>query len=318
METRAFGASQLRVSPVSYGLWEVGGPPFYNTTDGDAALALIRDAYAMGCRSFDTAPVYGFGHSETLLGRACKAFRHDIVISTKCGLSWKSPNLNAIVHDTSRSGIFRECENSLQRLQTDYIDFYLVHWSDKSTPLDVTIAALEALRDAGKIRYFGVSNTWPDELERYVSAGFIGIQQHHSLITHDAVLNAICQQRKIGFQAYSPLERGILTPLTYKALKAKKEKALTQHLGRFHSRMAAIDQLKAALTAIAGDVPLAQFVLYLTLRDPVISTVIVGSTKRDHIKTALAAATLKISQASVLEAQNILAGYHEANPKPRD
>ncbi|GAG28490.1 unnamed protein product, partial [marine sediment metagenome] len=156
MEYRKLGGSKLTVSIISYGAWAIGGPPFWKSKDKNVSINAIKKAFDSGINLFDTAPVYGLGYSEELIGKVLKDYRKDIFIATKCGLRWDSNN--KIYHNLKRKSILEEIELSLKRLQTDYIDLYQVHWPDPDTPIEETMVTLKEIQDAGKINYIGVSN----------------------------------------------------------------------------------------------------------------------------------------------------------------
>ena len=159
MHTRKFGNSDLEVSALGFGGWPMGGTQYGTTDDGETVRAVER-AIELGITCFDNAAGYGLGHSEELMGRALAPYRKDIILVTKCGLTW-DPTKKRLFRDSTRESVIAGCEDSLRRLGTDYIDLMLVHWPDPETPMEETMSALSDLRDQGKIRYAGVSNFMP-------------------------------------------------------------------------------------------------------------------------------------------------------------
>ncbi len=155
MQYRDLGKSGARVSLLGYGGWALGikGWP---GVDEREAVRTAEEAVDRGVTFFDTAPVYGFGRSEELLGRILAGMRKDIFIATKCGLRWDERG--RVRHDLTPASIRWEIDRSLQRLGTDYIDLYQVHWPDRHTPLAETIEELQKLQKQGAIRHIGVSN----------------------------------------------------------------------------------------------------------------------------------------------------------------
>ena len=134
MEYRQLGKSDLNVSVIGYGAWGIGGEPFWSTEGEESSIRSIEKAIDMGINFYDTAPVYGFGYSEELLGRALQSKRKDVIIATKCGLVWEKEELKSIGKRATRESILEEIDLSLKRLRTDYIDLYQVHWPDETTP----------------------------------------------------------------------------------------------------------------------------------------------------------------------------------------
>ena len=153
MEYRQFGRTGLKVSAIGFGCWEIGGT--YGHIDEAQFQRAVKAAIEAGITCFDTAEAYGMGVSEEALARALAGRRSEVVIATKFGVGYEEmPNRR----DSSRSRVFASIEKSQQRLRTDHIDIYLVHWPDPNTPLDETMTALDDVVRQGKVRYIGVSN----------------------------------------------------------------------------------------------------------------------------------------------------------------
>ena len=168
MEYRMLGDSDLNVSVIGFGAWGIGGSPFWSN-EGDAVSArAIMKAYDLGVNFFDTAPVYGFGHSEELLGKTLKPFRDKVVYATKCGLRWKKKSLGSITKNTTRRSILEEIDQSLKRLDTDYIDLYQVHWPDIETSQEETMGTLLEIQEQGKVKVIGVSNYSVEQMETII------------------------------------------------------------------------------------------------------------------------------------------------------
>lgn len=190
--------------------------------DEKAALRGIDAAFDAGVNFFDTAPAYGLGLSEELIGRALAGRRDKVVIATKCGLAWHTnrgtyffTQAGKPVHKyLGRESIIYECEQSLKRLGTDYIDLYQTHWQDPTTPIEETMSALLELKEQGKIRAIGVSNATLDQVAEYLRFGPVDTdQEKYSLLdrTHEAALLPFCREMNIAVLAYSPLANGLLT-----------------------------------------------------------------------------------------------------------
>ncbi|WP_138751717.1 aldo/keto reductase [Paenibacillus sinopodophylli] len=213
MQTRKLGISELYPSVIGFGSW-AAGKTGWGDVDDDETEAAIHKAYDLGITFFDTAPVYGRGHSEKLLGRVIKPVRQHVIIGTKAGLVWNDQGHWSI--DVTKAGIIKEAEESLKRLNTDYIDLYQVNWPDPSgkTPVEETFEALNQLVADGKVRYIGVSNF---NIQQLVSAQtvspIVSLQQPYNLFQRDVEHAALpyAKQQNIGFIPYAPLAQGLLT-----------------------------------------------------------------------------------------------------------
>jgi len=162
METIEIPGIPTPASRVCLGTWAMGGW-MWGGTDDDASIATIRHAHELGVNVVDTAPVYGFGRSEEVVGRAIAPIRDDVVLATKCGLDWGDDQRP--FRNSSPQRIRREVDDSLRRLGTDRIDLYQVHWPDPRVPFDDTGRVLDGLRREGKILAIGVSNYAPAEMD---------------------------------------------------------------------------------------------------------------------------------------------------------
>lgn len=214
MEYRTLGGSDLEVSVIGFGAWGIGGAPFWKTEGDDESIRAIRKAFDLGITLFDTAPVYGFGHSEELMGKALKPVRDKAIIATKCGLSWSKEELGAISNDCTKKAILKEIDQSLKRLQTDWIDLYQVHWPDPKTPQKETMEALLEIQEQKKIRYIGVSNYSVEQMQDCLQYGkIVSIQPEYSLLQRSIEKETVpfCRENDIGIIAYSPLASGVLT-----------------------------------------------------------------------------------------------------------
>ena len=225
MQQRTLGSSNITVAPVGLGAWAIGGGPWWGDNDDVESIHAIHAALDVGVNLIDTAPVYGFGHSEEIVGRAIAGRRDQVVLATKCGLWWD--DATGVVHFT-QSGhtvrrslaprtIVQEVENSLRRLRTDHLDLLQTHWQavePVKTPIAETMACLMDLKRQGKIRAIGASNATPADLDEYRRAGTLDVcQLRYSLLDRrlEAELLPYCLRHGIGTLVYSPLEMGLLT-----------------------------------------------------------------------------------------------------------
>lgn len=217
---RAIGKSGVNASAVGLGTWAIGGWMWGGTDEGQS-IAAIQASLDAGVSLIDTAPAYGLGRSEEIVGKALKGRRDKAIIATKCGLVWHTQKGQHFfdqdgkpVHRyLGRDAIFHEIDESLKRLGTDYIDLYITHWQDPTTPIDETVRALEDLRSVGKIRAIGASNLSSDELNAYVATGSLdAIQERFSMIDREieAELLPVTREQSISTLSYSSLALGLL------------------------------------------------------------------------------------------------------------
>ncbi|HEY9270824.1 aldo/keto reductase [Achromobacter sp.] len=220
MKTTTLGASGIACESVGLGTWAMGGW-MWGGADDAAAIAAIQASLDAGVRLIDTAPAYGLGHAESLVGQALKGRRQQAVIATKCGLVWHTrqgehffdEDGQAVHRHLGRASIFHEVEQSLARLQTDYIDLYITHWQDAGTPVAETMDALLDLKRQGKIRAIGVSNVDSGTLAEYLRHGPVdAIQERYSLIDREieSTLMPLCRNHNVGILGYSSLALGLL------------------------------------------------------------------------------------------------------------
>lgn len=198
-------------SRLSFGAWAAGGVGWGEVDDRES-IASLQKAVDLGMTVVDTAPIYGFGHSEVVVGRALKGIRDRVLLVTKAGLVWDSER--QVRTDDSRATLLREVEDSLRRLDVDVIDLYLVHWPDGKTPVEEILATLQEIRDSGKIRWFGLSNFGADDLRKAADLGGVhAVQLGYNLLQREAEQDVLplCREQGWPVMAYSPLAQGLLT-----------------------------------------------------------------------------------------------------------
>ncbi|MBC7327092.1 aldo/keto reductase [bacterium] len=211
MELRRLGDSTLNVSVIGLGTWVMGGV-WWAEPDDMQSIEAIKVSLENGVNLIDTAPAYGYGRAERLVGQAIKGMRDKVVIATKCGLVWDEKG--NISNNLKRDSLLREIDASLERLGVDVIDLYQVHWPDPNTPIKETFETLEEIRQSGKIRYIGVSNFSVEQMEEARKyAKIVSNQPPYSMFNRgiEKEILPYCRENNIGILAYSPMERGILT-----------------------------------------------------------------------------------------------------------
>jgi methylglyoxal reductase len=220
MKKTTLGPSGIDCSAIGLGTWAMGGW-MWGGADEAAAVRAIQASLDAGVTLIDTAPAYGLGRSESIVGTALKGRRHEAVIATKCGLVWHTrqgthffeEDGHPVYRHLGRESIFHECDKSLKRLQTDHIDLYITHWQDSTTPVAETMDALLALKKQGKIRAIGVSNASPETLAEYLRYGPVdAVQERYSLIDRgiEQTLLPLCTEQDVAVLGYSSLALGLL------------------------------------------------------------------------------------------------------------
>ena len=225
MKFQKLGNTDIDVSVVALGTWGLGGGSVW--TDGDSTVEdtkrLLDICHEHGVNYIDTAPVYGTGVSEELLGKALKGRRNDFVLQTKCSLNWRNEGGNfhyerdgyTVNNDTRASAVKKDVEDSLRRMGTDYLDSVIVHYVCGSFPVEETVGALENLVREGKIRTYGLSNSQPADLAAYQEAGgnVSVVQEFFSILSpfHGREYFDLCKKYNTVFQTYGVLEEGFLT-----------------------------------------------------------------------------------------------------------
>lgn len=227
MEYRKLGSSELELSVVTFGAWAAGGW-MWGGNEHSESVKSIRASYDMGVTSIDTAPAYGQGTSEQIVGEAIKGIPRDKVqILTKYGLRWDTKQgeyfFSSIDNQgkaidlyrySGKEGIIKECEDSLRLLKTDYIDLYQIHWADPTTPIQETMEAVARLIQDGKVRYAGVCNYDVEQMKeagKYIN--LVSDQVPYSMVKREIEKELIpyILENKKSILAYSPMQRGLLT-----------------------------------------------------------------------------------------------------------
>jgi aryl-alcohol dehydrogenase-like predicted oxidoreductase len=303
--------SRLCLGCMTYGEPATGVPGFGRhawTLDEKDSQPFLRQALDLGINFFDTANVYSSGASEEVVGRFLKAniAREDVIIATKIhGVMRDTPN----GHGLSRKELFFELDQSLRRLQTDYIDLYQIHRWDSETPIEETLQALDDLVKAGKIRYIGASSmyAWQFIKALYLAdlhgwSRFVSMQNHYNLIyrEEEREMLGLCASEKIGVIPWSPLARGRLTrPWQSEQTKRFETDLFAKSM---YSRTEEADrQVVDRLGQLAEQrgIPRAQLALAWLLSKPVITSPIVGATKPHHLQDAVAALSVRLTPEEV-------------------
>jgi aryl-alcohol dehydrogenase-like predicted oxidoreductase len=295
MEKRNLGKSGPPVSVISFGTWSMGGSSWqYGWPDQDdaEAIACLHAALDSGINLIDTAPAYGLGHAESLIGKALAGRRHEAIIATKAGLVWNDKG--EVTTDVTYDNILREAEHSLRRLKTDYIDLYLVHWPDwhGKTPIEETMEALHRLLREGKVRQVGACNYSKDQIIQSMSLVPLAVAQNdYSMLQTQPEKDLIpyCKDVGMGVMAYSPLASGILSG-RYDGNNTFKEDDWRSRDNRFTGeefrRRVTVAKKLNTLANQAG-MTLAELALSYILSEPGVASAVLGIRKREHIERIL-------------------------------
>lgn len=224
MEYRKINNTDLEISRVTLGTWAIGGWMWGGTSEKES-VDTVHKALEMGVTTIDTAPVYGFGKSEELVGKAIREYgnREQIQLATKLGLEWDDER--NVWRNSSRERIFKEVEDSLNRLQTDYIDIYQIHWPDLETDFTETAGTMKELLDNGTIKAIGVSNYSPEQMEEFQKVAPIHVcQPPYNLFERgiETDLMPYCRTNDITLLTYGALCRGLLSGKMNKEWEFKK------------------------------------------------------------------------------------------------
>jgi methylglyoxal reductase len=312
MEQRTLGASDLKLPVISFGAWALGGS-HWGGPDDEAGIRAIRRGIDLGVTCIDTAPIYGQGHSETVVGRAIEGRRDEVIIATKCGFRWDSadphddgwdsmtPDGRPIrIHNSLRpESVRHECEQSLRRLGIDVIDLYQCHAPDPGTPVEDTMAALTALRDEGKIREIGVSNFPVDLMERSCAAAPVRSSQSMlNLLIRGVEQDVLpfCHAHGMGLVVYSPMVFGLLTG------KVTMDRAFPENDLR-HNHPLFTPDMRAKVLAMLDDfrpiaekhgATLGQIAINWVACQPGVATVLAGARNESQVEENAGAAGFRL------------------------
>ena len=329
MQTRPLGRSALEVPPLAFGAYAIGGG-YWGTTQDELALGAMRAAVECGMNAIDTAPVYGFGHSERLVGELVKSCRDEVLIFSKCGIRWDDLRggdgkeilgpggvKRRVERDSRPESVRYEVEQSLARMEIERIDLLQVHARDPLVPVAETMGALLELRAEGKLREIGVSNYTKAELEEArLALGDVPLasdQPQYSLLCRDIEADILpwAQAHEVGLLVYSPIAQGLLTG------KVPAERRFSQDEGRatkpdFRSENraqvnAVIDEVLRPI-ARGRDATVAQIVLAWTIAQSGVTSALVGARNAEQVHENAAAAAICLTE----EEQLLIAQSFEA------
>jgi aryl-alcohol dehydrogenase-like predicted oxidoreductase len=302
MQYKKMGRTGLKVSAIGIGTMFLG-----TQVKEEEALKILDTAFEKGINMFDTADVYGLGKSEEIVGKAVKNKRHAVVLATKIGHKrGAGPNDSGL----SREHIMQGVEQSLKRLDTDYLDIYYAHTPDYSTPIEETLRAFDQLVQDGKVRYIACSNIRAWQLikslwvsDKYNLARFDCIQSMYNLLTRDVEYELLpgCAAEGVGVTVFNPLAAGFLTgkydqnqpPAADNRFGRDRTGPRERELYWFPANFQAVDRLKKV--AEVNGRTLAQFSLAWIINNPVISSTIVGASSASQLEQNIPAVDIKLT-----------------------
>ncbi|CAG0959386.1 methylglyoxal reductase [Phycisphaerales bacterium] len=332
MRTRPIGQSGIQGSVVALGTWVMGGS-MWGGADEASCVRAIRAAVDRGMNFIDTAPIYGFGQSELIVGKALKGRRDRAVIATKCGMVCNTRSGEFKFRTTAQmpselghievyiynhaDSIRREVEDSLQRLQTDYIDLYQTHWQESTTPIEDTMGALTRLKEQGKIRAIGVCNATGAIMDRYRKVGPLDSdQEKYSMLDRrlDAEQLPYCKQHNIAVLAYSPLALGLLTG------KVGPDREFNEgDVRRNHPRFSKEnrERIGAMLARFRGltakhNCTMSQLVIAWTIAQPGLTHALVGARDAAQVEENAKGGEISLSEAEVHEMNDAARAWVQA------
>ncbi len=313
MEKIKLPGTDVKITPITFGAWAIGGW-FWGGAEENESIRAIQSAIDNGMTTIDTAPVYGFGQSEEYVGKAIQGKRDKVQILTKFGLRWDIETPNKHIENTTdnqgnkisvyrlgtKESVIKECENSLKRLGTDYIDLFQQHWPDSHTPVEETMEALDILKRQGKIKAGGVSNYSAEQMaEADIFFRLASNQVPYSMVLRDIEKELVpyCIANNKAIIAYSPLQRGILTGKITSDYKFSEGDHRPNTPFFKEPNLSLINRFLKEIKPIADDknATLAQLVIRWTLYRPGITCVLAGARTEKQVLENIKAAELTVS-----------------------
>lgn len=316
MQTRKLGYSELHLTTIGMGTYALGGGDWqygWGAQDDADSIAAIHRAFDLGINWVDVAAAYGLGHAEEVTGKVLAERRDNIMVATKCGLTWEEGK-TAIGHNLKADHIKWEAEQSLRRLQIEVIDLYQIHWPVPDEDVEEAWGAIADLVKAGKVRYAGASNFNLDQMQRCQAIHPIAsLQPPYSMLergVEDRLL-AYCAENNIGVIAYSPMESGLLTgKFTRERLNNLPDNDWRKTGGHFQEpEITANFDLVDGLQTIAqrNGKSVAELAIAWVLRRPEITGAIVGARRPSQIEETYTAADWRLSDEDQAAINQLLA-----------
>ncbi|ASQ90663.1 aldo/keto reductase [Prosthecochloris sp. GSB1] len=319
MNTRRLGITELRITPVGFGSWAIGGSDWahgWGPQDDSEAIAAVEKALELGVNWIDTAAVYGLGHAEELVGRALDGVKKKPLVFTKCSLVWN--NNRRVGNSLKADSVRRECEASLKRLKTDAIDLYQIHWPYPDNDIEEGWRTMAELKEEGLVRHIGVSNFDADQMRRAQAIAPVEtLQPPYSMLRRaiETDILPFCREHDIGVIVYSPMLSGMLTgAMTRERALSLPENDWRRNNKEFQEpRLSRNLELVELLKAIggkhgrsAGEVAIAW-----TFRNPAVTAAIVGGRSPRQVEGTVGAMEFRLTDEEAHEIDSFIKAMPE-------
>lgn len=313
------------LSVLGLGCWGFSGGDVWDGTNDEDSIKAIHAAVDAGINFYDVAPIYGFGHAEEVLGKALSnGKREKVIVASKCGLIWDK-NRN-VKNNLTKNSILKEIDDSLKRLNTDYLDLYQLHWPDPNTSIEETIEAIEFLKKSGKIRYFGVTNFSLESVSKIMEMTSVDSQQglynmmernpssYHTIPldyrTEDEVL-PFCEKNGQAYLPYSPLFQGLLTG-TFKLENNFSQSDVRSSNPKLNGEdyiiyYKGVEKLKEIAKEIGK--PLNEIAINWLAKNPAVTSIIAGAQKVEHIEMNLKALQWELTDTNLKAINEVIDPY---------
>jgi aryl-alcohol dehydrogenase-like predicted oxidoreductase len=318
LETRQLGNSDLRLTPIGFGAWAIGGGNWdfgWGPQDDRESVEAILRALDGGLNWIDTAAIYGLGHSEEIVAKALAETTKKPYVFTKCSMRWNENR--QIYRSLKRDSLREELENSLRRLKRDVIDLYQIHWPEPEAEIEEGWEALARFKEEGKVRYIGVSNFNVEQMKRAMKiAPITSLQPPYSLVSPEVEKEILpfCKANNIGVINYSPMASGLLSgKMTAERIAAMPEDDWRRRAPQFQEPKLSRNLKLVELLREIGNAHQVQpgvVAIAWTLRNPAVTAAIVGARRAAQVDGILPAATFRLSA----EEAAIIDRFIKANP----
>ncbi len=318
MKIKKLGSTNLELSIIGLGTWAMGGGGWkfsWGYQDDKESISTIRRAIELGINWIDTAPVYGLGHSEEVVGKAIRNLNDKPIIATKCGLIWEKNR--KISECLNKKSIRREVESSLRRLKTDVIDLYQIHWPMSDKDIEEAWSTMADLVKKGKIRYAGVSNFNIRQLKLIQKIHPVAsLQPPYSMLDRSAAeLFDLCTEKNIGVITYSPMQKGLLsgkfTKERMKNLPNDDHRRKTQCFmePELSINLKLVEDLRGIARKSGKTV--AQLAILWVIQNPNVTSAIVGARHPSQIEENAVSAELELSAEEIRAIEKLLSKHRE-------
>ncbi|MCK5707318.1 MAG: aldo/keto reductase [Candidatus Aureabacteria bacterium] len=312
MKYKKLSNTDINISVIGLGTWSFGNDKWWGHQEDKKSLQVLEKAVSEGINLIDTAPMYGRGHSEEVIGTFLKKenYREKVVLATKLGLSW---NGRKIFHDLKKDTMLKELDLSRKRLHTDYFDLYQVHWHDPETPIEKTATVMKEFYEKGIIKAIGVSNYSVQQMKEFMKYSPLhSLQPHYNMFIRDIEKGTVpfCIENNISILSYSPLHAGILTgKFFFDNVPTPKDIVRYHHTIDLEEPRLSINKdalFKIKEIAEKYCYTLSQLVIYWTFNQKGITAALVGARNNDQLYCNAKSASIDIDKDDINKINSIL------------